>query len=369
MGQSGFGLRSSQISQSSGIMKRYELLALVLLVSHAFSASVPEAELEEDEPVEGFDLSSDGAFGSQHQTRIQTDDFLLEHNSNFDLDHVFAESRVGPGPFQILVHDLDGQDDDAVVETVDERDIPDDTFSMGDTFEPISNAFDPLRDAVQPVTTAFNTPVGATVGAFAAGTKKLLNAKAILAAPFVKAGAFLAAPFVKVGAKKIALIMKGGVVVGAKLLKGAALKTKVAATKAGLGAALLGKKAVIFGSGAALKGGLATGLATAAGAPKFFPQLNVPGLNNLGASIQDQLENFNLFNKATPEVVEDDQAVMIGETEDGQTILIPTPGNANAPTIVNLDADLVSGTNTVIVDADSLSSTHGRMGSRHHGGN
>merc|ERR1711988_196853 len=371
MGQSGFGLRSSQISQSSGIMKRYELLALVLLVSHAFSASVPEAELEEDEPVEGFDLSTDGAFGSQHQTRIQTDDFLLEHNSNFDLDHVFAESRVGPGPFQILVHDLDGQDDDAVVETVDERDIPDDTFSMGDTFEPISNAFDPLRDAVQPVTTAFNTPVGATVGAFAAGTKKLLNAKAILAAPFVK-----------VGAKKIALIMKGGVVVGAKLLKGAALKTKVAATKAGLGAALLGKKAVIFGSGAALKGGLATGLATAAGAPlvlvpaaaasaaaKFFPQLNVPGLNNLGASIQDQLENFNLFNKATPEVVEDDQAVMIGETEDGQTILIPTPGNANAPTIVNLDADLVSGTNTVIVDADSLSSTHGRMGSRHHGGN
>ena len=164
-----------------------------------------------------------------------------------------------------------------------------------------------------------------------------MNAKAILAAPFVKAGAFLAAPFVKVGAKKIALIMKGGVVVGAKLLKGAALKTKVAATKAGLGAALLGKKAVIFGSGAALKGGLATGLATAAGAPlvlvpaaaasaaaKFFPQLNVPGLNNLGASIQDQLENFNLFNKATPEVVEDDQ-----------TILIPTPGNANAPTIVS----------------------------------
>ena len=150
-----------------------------------------------------------------------------------------------------------------MVETVDERDIADDTFSMGDTFEPISNAFDPLRDAVQPVTTAFNTPV-------------------------------------------------------------------------------------IFGSGAAVKGGLATGLATAAGAPlvlvpaaaasaasKFFPQLNVPGLNNLGASIQDQLENFNLFNKATPEVVEDDQAVMIGETEDGQTILIPTPGNANAPTIVS----------------------------------
>ena len=184
---------------------------------------------------------------------------------------------------------------------------------------------------------------------FAAGTKKLLGAKAILAAPFAKAGAFLAAPFVKVGAKKIALIMKGGVVVGAKLLKGAALKTKVAATKAGLGAALLGKKAVIFGSGAALKGGLATGLATAAGAPlvlvpaaaasaaaKFFPQLNVPGLNNLGASIQDQLENFNLFNKATPEEVEDDQVVIMGETEDGQTILIPTPGNANAPTIVSL---------------------------------
>merc|ERR1711862_593965 len=96
--------------------------------------------------------------------------------------------------------------------------------------------------------------------------------KSILAAPFVKAGAFLAAPFVKVGAKKIALIMKGGVVVGAKLLKGAALKTKVAATKAGLGAALLGKKAVIFGSGAALKGGLATGLATAAGAPLVLVQ-------------------------------------------------------------------------------------------------
>ena len=36
---------------------------------------------------------------------------------------------------------------------------------------------------------------------------------------------------------------------------------------------------------------------------------------------------------------------------------------------VNLDADLGSGTNTVIVDADSLSSTHGRMGSRHHGTN
>ena len=52
-----------------------------------------------------------------------------------------------------------------MVETVDERDIPDDTFSMGETFEPISNAFDPLRDAVQPVTTAFNTPVSATVGA------------------------------------------------------------------------------------------------------------------------------------------------------------------------------------------------------------
>merc|ERR1712029_846167 len=102
----------------------------------------------------------------------------------------------------------------------------------------------------------------------------------------------------------------------------------------------------------------------------------------------------------------------IGETEDGQTILIPTPGNANAPTIVkgdfvqnfgagssatnincaepgsclwileqtedgqtvlipasnvNLDADLGSGTNTVIVDADSLSSTHGRTGSSYHG--
>merc|ERR1712029_745990 len=78
-------------------------------------------------------------------------------------------------------------------------------------------------------------------------------------------------------------------------------------------------------------------------------------------------ENFNLFNKATPEVVEDDQAVMIGETEDGQTILIPTSGNANAPTIVNLDSDLGSGTNTVIVDADSLSSTHGRTGSSYHG--
>ena len=70
-------------------------------------------------------------------------------------------------------------------------------------------------------------------------------------------------------------------------------------------------------------------------ASEFFPQLNVPGLNNLGASIQDQLENFNLFNKATPEEVEDDQVVIMGETEDGQTILIPTPGNANAPTIVS----------------------------------
>ena len=34
---------------------------------------------------------------------------------------------------------------------------------------------------------------------------------------------------------------------------------------------------------------------------------------------------------------------------------------------VNLDADLGSGTNTVIVDADSLSSTHGRTGSSYHG--
>merc|ERR1712029_1103238 len=102
----------------------------------------------------------------------------------------------------------------------------------------------------------------------------------------------------------------------------------------------------------------------------------------------------------------------MGETEDGQTWVIPTPGNANAPTIVkgdfnqnfgagssatninctepgsclwileqtedgqtvlipasnvNLDADLGSGTNTVIVDADSLSSTHGRTGSSYHG--
>merc|ERR1712029_974759 len=78
-------------------------------------------------------------------------------------------------------------------------------------------------------------------------------------------------------------------------------------------------------------------------------------------------ENFNLFNKATPEVVEDDQAVMIGETEDGQTILIPTSGNANAPTIVNLDADLGSGINPAIVAADSSSSTHGRTGSSYHG--
>ena len=62
-----------------------------------------------------------------------------------------------------------------MVETVDERDIPDDTFSMGDTFEPISNAFDPLRDAVQPVTTAFNTPVGATVGAVSFSFKLALN--------------------------------------------------------------------------------------------------------------------------------------------------------------------------------------------------
>ena len=87
-------------------MKRYELLALVLLVSHAFSASVPEAELEEDEPVEGFDLSSDGAFENQHTTRLQTDGFLLESTNNFGGDFNFAESRVGPGPFQILVHDL-----------------------------------------------------------------------------------------------------------------------------------------------------------------------------------------------------------------------------------------------------------------------
>ena len=35
---------------------------------------------------------------------------------------------------------------------IDERDIPDDTFPMSETFEPISNALDPLRDAVQPVT-------------------------------------------------------------------------------------------------------------------------------------------------------------------------------------------------------------------------
>jgi len=363
-------------------MKRYELLALVLLVSHAFSASVvPESDFEledEQEPVEGFDLSSDGAFENQHTTRLQTDGFLLESTNNFGGDFNFAESRVGPGPFQILVHDLDSQDDDAVVETIDERNIPESAFSFDDTFEPISNAFDPLREAVQPVTAAFNQPIGDTVADFAAGTKKLLGAKAILAAPFAKAGAFLAAPFVKVGAKKIALIMKGGVVIGAKLLKGAALKTKIAATKAGLGAALLGKKAVIFGSGAALKGGLATGLATAAGAPlvlvpagaaaaasRFFPQLNVPSLDSLGLSIQSQLGNFNLFGKATPEVVEEDQMFIMEETEDGQTILIPASG-ANAPTIVNLDANLGGGTNTVIVDADSLSSMNGRMGSRSH---
>jgi len=418
-------------------MKRYELLALVLLVSHAFSASVvPESDFEledEQEPVEGFDLSSDGAFENQHTTRLQTDGFLLESTNNFGGDFNFAESRVGPGPFQILVHDLDSQDDDAVVETIDERNIPESAFSFDDTFEPISNAFDPLREAVQPVTAAFNQPIGDTVADFAAGTKKLLGAKAILAAPFAKAGAFLAAPFVKVGAKKIALIMKGGVVIGAKLLKGAALKTKIAATKAGLGAALLGKKAVIFGSGAALKGGLATGLATAAGAPlvlvpagaaaaasRFFPQLNVPSLDSLGLSIQSQLGNFNLFGKATPEVVEEDQMFIMEETEDGQTILIPASGanaptivnldenadfnqifgpgssatnincaeagsclwiveqtedgqtvlipapGANAPSLVNLDANLGGGTNTVIVDADSLSSMNGRMGSRSH---
>jgi len=363
-------------------MKRYELLALVLLVSHAFSASVvPESDFEledEQEPVEGFDLSSDGAFENQHTTRLQTDGFLLESTNNFGGDFNFAESRVGPGPFQILVHDLDSQDDDAVVETIDERNIPESAFSFDDTFEPISNAFDPLREAVQPVTAAFNQPIGDTVADFAAGTKKLLGAKAILAAPFAKAGAFLAAPFVKVGAKKIALIMKGGVVIGAKLLKGAALKTKIAATKAGLGAALLGKKAVIFGSGAALKGGLATGLATAAGAPlvlvpagaaaaasRFFPQLNVPSLDSLGLSIQSQLGNFNLFGQAIPEVVEEDQMFIMEETEDGQTILIPASG-ANAPTIVNLDANLGGGTNTVIVDADSLSSM--RAGNQFNGG-
>ena len=91
-------------------MKRYELLALVLLVSHAFSASVvPESDFEledEQEPVEGFDLSSDGAFENQHTTRLQTDGFLLESTNNFGGDFNFAESRVGPGPFQILVHDL-----------------------------------------------------------------------------------------------------------------------------------------------------------------------------------------------------------------------------------------------------------------------
>jgi len=362
-------------------MKRYELLALVLLVSHAFSASVvPESDLEDEqellEPVEGFDLSTDGAFENQHTTRLQTDGFLLESTNNFGGDFNFAESRVGPGPFQILVHhDLDSQDDDAVVETIDERNIPESAFSFDDTFEPISNAFDPLREAVQPVTAAYNQPIGDTVVDFAAGTKKLLGAKAILAAPFAKAGAFLAAPFVKVGAKKIALIMKGGVVVGAKLLKGAALKTKIAATKAGLGAALLGKKAVIFGSGAALKGGLATGLATAAGAPlvlvpagaaaaasKFFPQLK----SRLGTSLDSLGLNFNLFAKATPEVVEEeDQMFIMEETEDGQTILIPA-SEANAPTIDNLDANLGGGTNTVIVDADSLSSINGRMGSRSH---
>ena len=268
-----------------------------------------------------------------------------------------------------------------MVETIDERNIPESAFSFDDTFEPISNAFDPLREAVQPVTAAYNQPIGDTVVdvsfsvkilvklkefcavqlgckqslanlflnlsfvfQFAAGTKKLLGAKAILAAPFAKAGAFLAAPFAKVGAKKIALIMKGGVVVGAKLLKGAALKTKIAATKAGLGAALLGKKAVIFGSGAALKGGLATGLATAAGAPlvlvpagaaaaasKFFPQLK----SRLGTSLDSLGLNFNLFAKATPEVVEEeDQMFIMEETEDGQTILIPASG-ANAPTIVS----------------------------------
>lgn len=104
---------------------------------------------------------------------------------------------------------------------------------------------------------------------------------------------------------------------------------------------------VIFGSGDALKGGLATGLATAAGAPlvlvpagaaaaasRFFPQLNVPSLDSLGLSIQSQLGNFNLFGQATPEVVEEDQMFIMEETEDGQTILIPASG-ANAPTIVS----------------------------------
>ena len=41
----------------------------------------------------------------------KADDFLLEHNSNTDLDHVFVDFQVG-------------QDDDTVVETVDEYDIP-----------------------------------------------------------------------------------------------------------------------------------------------------------------------------------------------------------------------------------------------------
>ena len=50
-----------------------------------------------------------------------------------------------------------------MVETIDERNIPESAFSFDDTFEPISNAFDPLREAVQPVTAAFNQPIGDTV--------------------------------------------------------------------------------------------------------------------------------------------------------------------------------------------------------------
>ena len=102
-------------------MKRYELLALVLMVSHAFSASVvPESDLEDEqellEPVEGFDLSSDGAFENQHTTRLETDGFLLESTNNFGGDFNFAESRVGPGPSQILVHhDLVSKDDDTLL--------------------------------------------------------------------------------------------------------------------------------------------------------------------------------------------------------------------------------------------------------------
>ena len=55
-----------------------------------------------------------------------------------------ANLRCGTNTVIVDADSLSSTPDDAVIETVDLRDIPDDTFSMGETFEPISNAFDPL---------------------------------------------------------------------------------------------------------------------------------------------------------------------------------------------------------------------------------